>query len=45
MPELKIGDSFPEGVTFGYIPIDGENSDFSSCGVPQKFNASEGMLS
>lgn len=42
MPELKSGDSFPEGVSFGYIPIDSENSDFSSCGIPQKFNASEG---
>ncbi|KAK0390928.1 hypothetical protein NLU13_0431 [Sarocladium strictum] len=41
MPELKSGDSFPEGVSFGYIPIDSENSDFSSCGIPQKFNASE----
>ena len=44
MPELKTGDDFPEGVTFAYIPIDAENSDVTSCGVPQKYNASEGMF-
>ncbi|KAL6857984.1 peroxiredoxin type-2 [Amphichorda felina] len=42
MTELKVGDSFPEGVAFSYAPITPENSEITSCGIPQKFDASEG---
>lgn len=42
MSELKVGDTFPEGVVFGYVPISPETSDFNSCGMPQQYNASEG---
>ena len=42
MTELKVGDSFPEGVAFSYAPITPESSEITSCGIPQKFDASEG---
>ncbi|KAL6866446.1 peroxiredoxin type-2 [Amphichorda felina] len=41
MSELKVGDSFPEGIAFSYVPPTPENSDITSCGIPQKFDASE----
>lgn len=42
MAELQVGDSFPDGVAFSYAPLTKENSEITSCGLPQKFNASEG---
>lgn len=43
MPELKVGDSFPAGVSFSYIPTTSENSDIKVCGIPQQYDASAGM--
>lgn len=42
MTTLKIGDSFPEGVAFSYVPFTPETGAITSCGMPQKFDASEG---
>lgn len=42
MSALKAGDSFPEGVAFSYAPLTPESSEITSCGVPQKFDASAG---
>ncbi|KJZ69613.1 hypothetical protein HIM_11001 [Hirsutella minnesotensis 3608] len=42
MPELKVGDSFPEDVSFTYIPPTG-SSDIKACGIPQPLAASKGM--
>ncbi|KAH6697075.1 peroxiredoxin type-2 [Plectosphaerella plurivora] len=41
MPELKAGDSFPEGVTFQHIPYTPEIAGFESCGVPGPYHASK----
>jgi alkyl hydroperoxide reductase 1 len=41
MTTLKVGDSFPEGIAFTYVPYTPENGDITSCGVPQKFDASQ----
>lgn len=38
--ELKVGDSFPENVTFTYVAPTGE-LDLTACGLPIKYNASE----
>ena len=43
MSELKVGDTFPEGVSFSYAPLTPENSEITACGIPQKFDASKGM--
>lgn len=40
MAELKVGDTFPEGVSFSYAPLTPENSEITSCGIPQKYDAS-----
>jgi alkyl hydroperoxide reductase 1 len=42
MSELKVGDSFPEGVTFQYIPYTPEIDGFKVCGMPVTYNASKG---
>jgi alkyl hydroperoxide reductase 1 len=42
MPELKAGDSFPEGVSFTYVPPTPEQSDIVACGVGIKYEASKG---
>jgi len=42
MAELKVGDSFPEGVTFSYVPYTEENGDITSCGIPITYDASKG---
>lgn len=42
MAELKVGDIFPEGVAFSNVPLTAESSEITSCGIPQKFDASEG---
>lgn len=44
MSALKVGDSFPQDVSFTWIAPSPENSEFSACGIPQKYNASESML-
>ncbi|CCT70237.1 hypothetical protein H9Q69_010093 [Fusarium xylarioides] len=41
MSELKAGDNFPEGVWFSYIPPSPETSEFTTCGTPVPFNASQ----
>jgi alkyl hydroperoxide reductase 1 len=45
MAELKVGDSFPDGVTFQYVPYTPESGEITACGVPQKFDASAGTPS
>jgi hypothetical protein len=42
MADLKVGDSFPEGVTFSYVPYTEEKSDITACGIPINYNASKG---
>jgi hypothetical protein len=42
MSELKVGDNFPEGVTFSYVPYTPENGDITSCGIPINYDASKG---
>lgn len=44
MSELKAGDTFPEGVAFTYVAVTPENSDITSCGIPTKYDASQGTL-
>lgn len=44
MPELKAGDSFPEGVSFTYVPPSPEKADIIACGVGVKYDASKGEL-
>lgn len=41
MAPLKAGDSFPEGVSFQYIPPTG-NLDLTVCGRPISYDASKG---
>jgi len=41
MPELKAGDSFPEGVSFAYVPYTPEQADIIACGVGIKYDASK----
>ncbi|KAI2634895.1 Redoxin [Hypomontagnella submonticulosa] len=41
MSALKVGDAFPEGVTFTYVPYNPEQSAVTSCGVPVKYDASK----
>ncbi|KFA64046.1 hypothetical protein S40285_04225 [Stachybotrys chlorohalonatus IBT 40285] len=41
MPELKVGDTFPEGVTFSFIELSPETSDITSCGIPQKYDVAQ----
>jgi len=38
---LKVGDSFPGGVTFSYVPYTPENGDITSCGIPINYDASK----
>ena len=45
MAELKVGDSFPSGVTFSYVPYTPENGDITSCGIPINYDASKGLSS
>ncbi|KAI5464141.1 Redoxin [Mariannaea sp. PMI_226] len=41
MSELKAGDNFPEGVWLSYIPPSPAISEFSQCGTPVPYHASE----
>ncbi|KAF7954444.1 hypothetical protein EAE96_005565 [Botrytis aclada] len=38
---LKLGDSLPEGVKFGWIAPTPENADIKACGMPIIYNASK----
>ncbi|KAI4126147.1 MAG: hypothetical protein LQ338_003887 [Usnochroma carphineum] len=38
---IKAGDKFPEGVEFSYIPYTAEHEAITSCGMPQKYEASK----
>lgn len=42
MADLKVGDSFPSGVTFSYVPYTPEKGDVTSCGIPINYDASKG---
>jgi len=41
MTELKVGDSFPSGVTFSYVPYTPQTGDITSCGIPINYDASK----
>jgi alkyl hydroperoxide reductase 1 len=41
MAELKVGDSFPSGVVFSYIPYTPEAAEITSCGIPITYDASK----
>ncbi|KAL3965179.1 peroxisomal matrix protein [Purpureocillium lilacinum] len=41
MATLAVGDSFPEGVTFSYIPYAEDKEGISTCGVPVTYDASK----
>ena len=43
MAELKVGDSFPAGVVFSYIPYTPEAGEITSCGIPINYDASKGL--
>ncbi|MCJ1344054.1 hypothetical protein MMC31_002254 [Peltigera leucophlebia] len=38
---LKVGDNFPEGVEFSYIPYSKEKEDIKTCGTPTTYDASK----
>jgi alkyl hydroperoxide reductase 1 len=42
MASLKLGDSFPEGVVFSYVPYTEEKGDITACGIPINYDASKG---
>jgi len=44
MSAPKVGDSFPEGVVFSYVPYTPETSDITACGIPINYDASKGTL-
>ncbi|MCJ1332558.1 hypothetical protein MMC10_009251 [Thelotrema lepadinum] len=41
MAALKIGDKFPEGVVFSYVPYTEEKEDITACGIPINYDASK----
>ncbi|KAI1463693.1 Redoxin [Daldinia caldariorum] len=41
MSALNVGDSFPEGVSFTYVPYTPELAGVTACGVPVKYDASK----
>lgn len=43
MSALKVGDSFPEGVVFSYVPYTPETSDITACGISINYDASKGL--
>ncbi|KAK1480995.1 redoxin [Colletotrichum cuscutae] len=42
MSGLKVGEQFPEGVAFQYIPHQEETADFKVCGIPIKYDTAKG---
>lgn len=45
MSGLKSGDAFPGDATFTYVPYTPDNSEITSCGLPQPFNANSEFAS
>ncbi|RYP24498.1 hypothetical protein DL765_000518 [Monosporascus sp. GIB2] len=41
MTAPQKGDSFPEGVTFSYIPFTSEKANINACGIPINYDASK----
>ncbi|KAI2604772.1 Redoxin [Hypoxylon fragiforme] len=41
MSALKAGDSFPDGVTFTYVPYNPDQGSVTACGIPIKYDASK----
>ena len=41
MSSLKAGDSFPEGVAFGWVPPTEDKQDIGACGVGIRYDASK----
>ncbi|KKY14915.1 putative allergen asp f3 [Phaeomoniella chlamydospora] len=41
MVELKVGDKFPDNVTFTYVPFTEAEAGITVCGFPQPYNASK----
>jgi len=41
MSAPKAGDSFPEGVTFSYVPYTPEKDSITACGIPISYDASK----
>lgn len=37
-----VGQQFPEGTSFMYIPYTADKAGLNACGLPQKFDASKG---
>jgi alkyl hydroperoxide reductase 1 len=44
MASLKVGDSFPEGVTFQYVPYTEDKADITLAGTPTEYDASKGKF-
>lgn len=40
---VTVGSTFPEDVSFMYIPYTPEKAGLNACGLPVKYNASKGM--
>jgi len=41
MSALKVGDSFPSGVVFSYVPYTPDKGDITACGIPINYDASK----
>ncbi|KAI0195505.1 peroxisomal matrix protein [Astrocystis sublimbata] len=41
MSDPKKGDSFPEGVTFGYVPFTADKASINTCGLPTTYDATK----
>jgi len=41
MSAPQVGDSFPSGVTFSYVPYTEEKGDITACGIPIAYDASK----
>jgi hypothetical protein len=44
MASPKVGDSFPEGVVFSYVPYTEEKGEITACGIPINYDASKGLF-
>lgn len=38
----QVGDSFPENVSFSYVPYTEEKAGITACGIPVTYDASKG---
>ncbi|KAI9838948.1 MAG: Peroxiredoxin Asp f3 [Sarea resinae] len=38
---LKVGDKFPSGVVFSYVPYTEDKGDIKACGIPINYDASK----